>query len=497
MADQIVLSWVVDVAGAPISAADLATRLGAVELYDNPITDPTLGQFFGLTVASDVSAASGPTEATRTLTLNMDADNSPTAPPPFPCQPVTSDPPTLPYPLTRAQTLGGEFFATNGSAVVPTSQSQRQTLSAGDVIQFVSQEGVQYTVLSLTEAAVTLTAPFTGTSGNTEAFERVQAPATRPAVYSTSDLDRNEITATGPTIPAGPGAHDVEIEYFDSTGAGPFTAEVELTGRRPAEVPLDPGSIDIAIVTAMVAEDPGAFENSVGQITLVDLAEPLPELPFEPTPDEFRGRLTDEAQLLIDRPLVYLPPSYFAMSQQQASAPQLEGDFLVTTGSRRVVTEVDQTGVLATGHIIQFASQLTAPLPTGTRQVFYVVEDVAERSITLTEPYTGVDATFTGENNLGTLSNIETKGTVGKEVLEKATGAYLIEPTNAASPSDDQLAVHLAEHVEEQTAGPPPNAPLPPATVPAPTFLSDIFTRTLQGALAGIPIAPQEITFLP
>ena len=501
MADQIVLSWTVDVSGTLLGPAEAATALGAVPLYDNDTTDPVLGQFFGLTVASDTSFVSGPSEATRVLKLNMNSANDPEAPPPFPCQPVTSTPPTLPYPLTRAKPLSGSFFVQTGVAVVATTRNQTQTLNPGDVIEFLSQQGVQYTILSLTEDEITLTAAFTGKTANTGAFQRVAAPATKPALFSTSDLDSMAIPETAPPIPDQPGAHEVDIQYLDSTGAGPFDAEVSLTGRRPVAVELEAGSVDIAVIIAMVIDDAGSFENSVGQITLVDMAEDIPELPFEPTPDEYRGRLTDEAQLLIDRHLVYVPPSYFAFSQQQRSLVKLEGDFFVTTGSKRVKTSEDQSAVLATGDVIQFASQRILASPLGTRQVFYVVEDVAEENITLSEPYTGVDDTFTGQKELGVTSNMETKGQVGAKVIEKRTDAFFIQnaagDTQAEPPTDDELAVHMAEYKETFTAGPPEPPPLTPVTIPTPTFLSDIFTKTLQLALAGVPVVPQEITFIP
>ncbi len=242
----------------------------------------------------------------------------------------------------------------------------------------------------------------------------------------------------------------------------------------------------------MQVEDPGAFTNSIGQITLVELSDDLPALPFEPTPDEFRGRLTDEAQLLIDRHLVYLPPSYHALAQQQASTPQLDGDFFVTTDSTRVVTGVDQTAALSAGDVIQFASQLTIDSPLGNQQVLYEIADVAPRSITLTEPYTGIDENFTGNNG-----NAGTKGNLGAAVSEKQTGAFLVDPSPASEPTDDQLAQPLAQFVEPETAAPPLDPPLAPATIPTPTFLSDLFTQTLQLALAGVAIDPQEIAFLP
>ncbi|RPH56679.1 MAG: hypothetical protein EHM89_15090, partial [Acidobacteria bacterium] len=375
MADQIVLAWTVNVAGTPFGPAAAATALGAVALYENTTTDPVLGQLFGLTVDSDITAAGG-ASATRTLTLNMTAVNAPEAPPPFPCHPDAATPPALPYVLRRASPLGGTFFVTTGSMVVPTTGSQLQTLAIGDVIQFLSQPGVFYEIAAVVEASITLTAPFSGRSTETGAFELVLAPATTIAVYSSSDLDtEGEIGAVTVTLP-GPGAREIELTYDDSVGGGPFTVAVELTGRRPAAITLDVGSVDVAEIFNMIVSDTGGFDNSVGQITLVEMSAPVPALPLNPTPDEFRGRLTDEAQMLIDRALVYLPPSYFALAQQGASKPPLEGDFLVTTDSVHVATTVDQTSALAEGNVIQFASQLIDPTTLETREILYTVANV-------------------------------------------------------------------------------------------------------------------------
>ena len=487
MADQIVLAWTVDVTGTPLGPAEAANLLGNVPLYVDDLTDPVLGQLFGLTVDSDVSVQSGATEATRTLRLNMTSNAVPQAPAVFPCRPITSTPPTLPYPLLRSVALNGDFFVSNGSASVPTTGNQIQTINVGDTIEFLSQHGVSYEVLTVTDTDITLTTNYSGVTGSTGAFRRVPAPATRLAVYSTSDFDTAAINETEPAIPAGPGVAELELSYLDSTGA-PFTAEVALTGRRPAMIPLEPGSLDVAVITGAVIEDPGGFENSVGQITIVELSEDVPGLPLNTTPDLFRGRLTDEAQLLIQRHLAYFPPSYFALAQQQASLPPLEGDFLVKTGSTRVVTEVDQTGTLVAGNIIQFASQMAIYGALRTTAVLYTIEDVGPRSITLTSPYTGIDDGFTGTQNLGVNSSLGTKGNVGAQVFEKATAAYLIDPSPAASPTDDQLAGPLGQFVEPATVGPPP--PL------VPTFLSDLFTQTLQLALA-VPVVAEPITFLP
>jgi hypothetical protein len=485
MADQIVLEWTVDVAGTTFGPAEAAAALGAVPLYVDPVTDPVLGQLFGLTVAADVTSI-GATTATRTLKLNMTGVLAPEAPPPFPCRPKTATPPVLPYPLRESVPLHGFFTVVTGATNVPTSQTQIATLSVGAVVQFVSQPGVFYTVAAVNPTSIDLSTPYTGVTGTTEAIEEVPAPVAIAAIYSTSPLDTNGVATVPPILP-GPGAREVELTYFDSTGAGPFTVEVELTGKRPASVTLAVGSIDIAVIVNIVVSDTGSFENSVGQLTLVELSSTLPLIPPDATPEDFK-HLTDEAQLLINRHLAYLPPSYFALSQQGSSFPQLEGDFLVTTGSPHVITTVDQSAVLAPGHVIQFAEQMQLRMMHKTVDVFYVVEAVSPRYLKLTTPYTGLQT-----NNPTVVS--DGKEPIGAPVREKPSAAFLIDPSPASPPTEDQLSVTMGQFVEPTTALPPPTPPAPPATIPTPTFLSNIFTQTLQLALA-VPVQPQPITFI-
>lgn len=496
MADQLVLAWIVDVTNTTLGPAAAATALGAVPLYQNATTDPVLGQLFGLTVASDVTSTPSGTTAKRTLTLNMTHVNTPTAPPPFPCSPRTTTPPVLPYPLRSAKTLPGSFFVTQGSTAVPTTMTQLPSLSTGDSIQFLSQPGVFYTVAGgSTETTINLTAPYTGTTGNTGAFKEIADPVSIAAIYSTSDLDTAGV-ATVPAIPAGSGARTVAITYTDSTGATGQAATASLTGRRPAAIVFTSGNGIISAIENIAIATTGAFHNSIGEITLVELSSALPAIPANATPGTGVGAaqgdrtffaLTDEAQLLITRSLVYLPPSYFALSQQGASNPPRRGDFLVTTGSKNVPTTIDQTDALGVSAVIRFASQPDKD---------YTVAQATAKIVTLTEEYTGTDDNFTGPHNVGTNSNNGTMGNVGTEVINKKTGAILITPSSAAEPTHDQLAGLMAQFVQTATAAPPLNPPLTPSTIPAPTFLSGLFTRQLQLAIAGVPVVPQAITFI-
>lgn len=492
MSDQIVLAWTVSVAGTPVGPAQAAARLAAVDLYQDDTTDPVLGQIFGLTVADDTTTNDA-TSATRTLTLNMNETNNPTAPPPFPCRPRTSTPPVLPYPLRSTKTLPGSFFVDNGSNSVTTSLTQAASLAPGDSVQFLIQEGVFYTVLAIVDATeITLTGPYAGTSGNSEAFKEVAAPCPLDlaAVYSSADGDTNGV-ATTPAIAPGPGARVVELTYLDSTGAGPFTAQADLTGRRPA--PFNFGEshgTDIAVIVNLAIVSVGGFANSLGEITMCELSDDLPAIPTNATPGTGIGAgqgdrtffaLTDEAQLLIERHLAYLPPSYFALAQQGAATPELEGDFLVTTGSKDVPTTEDQSAALASGNTIEFVVQI------GT---IYTIDQVTDRIVRLVEEFSG----------LGPLSQTlmpdGTKDWRSVAAQKFPTGARLIAPSPAAPPIAAELSAPLAQFVALETAAPPPNPPGAPATVPVPTFLSGLFTRTLQLAMKGVPVTPATISLV-
>ena len=490
MAHQIKLAWKVRTAGTSIGPAAAATKLAAVPLYADPTTDPVLGQLFGLTVATDATTHDA-VSATRTLTLNMDsAAGAPFAPPPFPCNPSTAAPPTLPFPLRRKVALAGDFLTTSGSAVVATSANQTTAVSPGDTLEFLSQLGVFYTIAlgGVAPTAITLTAPYAGTTADGTAVKVVAAPATVAAIYSTSDLDTAGI-ATAPAIPAGAGARTANLSYLDSTGAGPFTVSVSLQGKFPAPVTLAGGSKDIATITDLHVVGVGGFGSSVGQITLAELSAAPPTIPAGATRAQFQ-QLTDQAQTTITRGLAYLPPSYFAVAQQGASSPQLTGDFFVTTGSADVPTSVDQTGALAPGNVLQFAAQIEDDTPTGRVPVFYTVAAVTPKLVTLTKPFTGL-----GPQDQAQVGDTGAKGVKSTQLANFATAATLYPPP-AAPPTAAQLEGVLAQFVNPGNAIPPPNPPLAPQTMsPAPTDLSGLYTQTLQLALA-VPVEALSIVLV-
>jgi hypothetical protein len=228
---------------------------------------------------------------------------------------------------------------------------------------------------------------------------------------------------------------------------------------------------------------------------MCELSDDLPDIPVNATPGTGIGAgqgdrtffvLTDDAQLLIERHLAYLPPSYFALAQQGAATPALEGDFLVTTGSKDVPTTEDQTGVVSGGDLIEFADQM------GT---LYTVDQVTPKIIRLTTAYTGIDTNNTGLMNTPNNNSVHTKGNLGDEVINKRTGARDVS-LSGAPPTNTELAAPLAQFVAPETASPPPNPPGAPATVPVPTFLSGLFTRTLQLAMKGVPVTPATIAFV-
>lgn len=477
MPTQIILAWTVSITSSPFGTAQGLAALGNVPLYQSVGADPVLGQLLGLTVASDTTADLGGGLLKRTLTLNMASPQ--TAPPAFPCRLVSSTPPNLPFPLRSVVTLPGSFFVQTGSVNVATTKTQLPSIPANSYVQFLSQLGVFYQVLAVGSTSILLSSPYSGRTTNTGAYREVAAPVTQAAIYSTSPLDTNGV-ATSPAIPAGPGARNVILSYKDSTGAA-FTVTVNLTGKRPAPVVLAGGSIDIAEIDALGVGGVGSFGNSVGQITLAGLSSALPAILSNRTPADFNGALTDEAQMLLAEPIAYLPPSYFALAQQAASAPMLAGEFVVTTGSKDVPSTADQTGVLAPGNTIEFASQL------GT---FYVIAAVTPKIITLAVPYSGIDENFTGQHNVN--SNSGTKGNLGDKVIMKRTGAR--STAVISTPTSAQLSALIGQFVAPETAMPPLNPPLDPSTVPIPTFLSGLFTRTLALAL-GTQVNPQPVGF--
>jgi hypothetical protein len=470
--NQIILAFSASVAGSSYSPAMAATAMAAVKLYANDTTDPVLGQLLGLTVASDTTTTTG-SGATRTITLNMTGQvGAPTAPPIFPCNPITSKVPFPPYPLLRAETLAGSFLTVPGSGTVVTSDSQIPALVDGATIQFASQPGVFYTLTANPlSGSIAITPNYSGPATADEgAAQMVPAPAKIVAIYSSSPLDTNTVGTT-PPIPAGPGVLAVQLTYKDSTGAGPFTVSVSLMGTYPSPVTLHAGSVDVAEVINIVATTTIGFGNSVGQITLCELSEVPPPVLATTTPQQFQG-LTDRAQMLITRGLAYLPPSYFALAQPQASFPQLEGDFTLTQGSAWVPTSEDQTSVVSGSDTIQFAVEMAVDTPFGAQAMIYTVDSVTPKGITLSSPWAGLN-----ENPID-------------------SGAFLVgDSSNAAPPTDAQLASLAGEFVNPGTAIPPPNPPLEPATMsPAPTILSGLFAKAIQLALA-VPVVQSPIVF--
>lgn len=558
MSDQIVLAFTVSTAGTIFTPAQAATKLAAVPLYANPQTDPVLGQIFGLTVASDVTAptAGG---ATRTLTLNMTAAvGAPFAPPPFPCRPVgpippkpptppildgelqdvvqpptppPNPPPQPPYALVDASTQRSVALKTGSPAGVYTSTDvvpPRQIVIEADVdLQsdgtsvypagttiVVGQPApgtpneftptpIDATVAAITKVfqatipvpgkpiEATVSAPGGGGgTANVTVTIALARPAKIVAIFSTSALDTAGVPALVTPIPPGPGAQSVSLSYLDSTGAGPFTVVTPLLGKFPAQVALAGGSIDVAVITDMHVVATGGFKNSIGQITLSELSAPTAVI--QPNVD-FQEQ-QDAAQLLLSatifpkdgtppqtpRALAYLPPSYFALTQQGAATPQLAGDFLVTTGSPVVTTTEDQTGALAPTDTVRFASQQDTDYTV--KSVTFAVTGKTG-ILTLTSPYTGYDKNKIDSDNEPRPTNQTA------HAQKQPTGAVRVTPSPAAPPPDAALAVAVGQFVGPAgTATPPP----PP---PNPVVLSDIFTQAISLALAA-RVTPAPITFI-
>jgi hypothetical protein len=73
----------------------------------------------------------------------------------------------LQVPVLDSTALSGTFDVTNGSATVPTSVSQVGAVTQGSAVQFSSQPGVTYGVVTLTSSDVTLCNAYSGTTDAT------------------------------------------------------------------------------------------------------------------------------------------------------------------------------------------------------------------------------------------------------------------------------------------------------------------------------------------
>lgn len=508
MADQIVLAFTVSTEGTGYTPAQAAAKLAAVPLYANPQTDPVLGQLFSLTVASDATAVDGP-GATRTLKLNMTAAaGAPFAPPPLPCRPVGPVPPAPPVPPTLDGELQDAAPARPAPpnpppqppyALVDASTQQTIALATGAAAGAYSSAEVVPARQVVVGVAVDLASPGTAVyPAGTTVVVGQPAPGA-PSAFTPSPVDATvaaltrvfqatvpvagkpvQATVSAPgggggsasvsatvalavPVPAGPGARAVSLSYLDSTGAGPFTVVTALTGKLPAPVALAGGSVDVAVVTDLHVASTGAFENSVGQVTLAELTAPTAVV----HPNAGLAEQQDAAQLLLGRALVYLPPSYFALTQQGAASPALAGDFLVSTGSPVVWARADQTGALAAGNTVVFAAQPGVP---------YTVQSVTPKIVTLTAPYTGLDASKVDANN----SPRPTNQTANAD--KQPTGAVRVSPSPAAPPSDAALATPLGEF--RGTVG----------QLPVPVTVSGMFARTLSLALSA-PVRAAPVAF--
>jgi hypothetical protein len=480
MANQLTLAFSVATTNTIYTPAQAATKLAAVPLYESAGNDPVLGQAFGLTVASDevstggvtyTGEAGGPflpgetvtdTPGGGTATVALDDDGTL-----YFVEGTASG--TFAHGDTITGGTSGATATVNNAAALggPTATTPGATRVL--ILNMTAVPGVPYAppsfpcrpvgpLLPPPDAPPTL--PYVLSQTTIDRYTRLPvtkpAPAPIVAFYSTNDLDTNGV-ATDPAIPAGSGAQIMALTYLDSTGAGPFTVHTNLTGKFPAVVTLHAGSVDVAEITECFISQTGAFKNSVGQITLCALAAVPAAIRTDATPADFPG-LADTAQLTITRPLIYLPPSYFALAQQKNSAPQLAGDFLVAQGSPTVLTSVNQTGILAGGNTMEFASQ---------PGVQYTVASISTTgALKLTTAYTGLSPAEIAP----AAEAPHPARSVSVEADRVVTSAVLVSPSQAAPPTSANLMTLLAEFT------------LPQATAPALTYVD----------VAGGPFTPGE-----
>ena len=142
------------------------------------------------------------------------------------------------------------------------------------------------------------------------------APVVSTSVEASCDPDCADTTVTRPGI----GATTVSISYLDAEGhAG--TVSVTLNGRVPVIIPLAPGTLGVAVITAMSITSAGSLGNSMGQITVSVLLAPDDCEPPCPPAGPPAGPLSaqDELQLRLGLALAYMPNSYYAYAQQTAA----------------------------------------------------------------------------------------------------------------------------------------------------------------------------------
>ena len=469
MANQITLAFSIATTSTIYSPAQAATKLAAVPLYANPTTDPVLGQAFGLTVSRDVVSTGGVTYTGEVGGPFLPGETVTDTPSGGTAEVALDDNGVLYFVAGTAAGVfahgdiitggvSGALATVNNAAALggPTSTTPGATRVI--VLNMTSEPGIPYapppfpcrpTGPLLPPPAGPPTLPYVLTETTINRYTRLPvtspAPATVVAFYSTNTLDTDGV-ATTPMIPAGSGAQIMTLTYLDSNGGGPFTVHTKLMGKYPAVVTL--GSIyPLAEITECFIEQVGAFGNSVGQITLCELKAALPPIPADATPADFYDGLTDAAQLEILRPLVYLPPSYFALSQQQNSAPQLAGDFWVKKDHPTVLTTVSQIGVIVgealagtvnvTHGDAEIVFSVAQTLPAGTGLVFAAQPDVAYVLASAIEagtlglleiPYDGTSAAATTVTGSATIEFDAQPGVQYSVASVYATGIKLTTP---------------------------------------------------------------------
>ena len=87
--------------------------------------------------------------------------------------------------FTYVAPLAGTADPINGSAIVATTTTQVGTVYPGDSVQFTSQLGTYYTVLTVTASQLTLTQPYSGTTNATANFANVCQTSTAASAIQT------------------------------------------------------------------------------------------------------------------------------------------------------------------------------------------------------------------------------------------------------------------------------------------------------------------------
>jgi hypothetical protein len=142
---------------------------------------------------------------------------------------------------------------------------------AGDPVLVAGSDGANARALLTDTAGRLITTPFGGTATSGIATGTVTTTATtnvpiRASTYNepAANAQRSISSANAADAAAGTGARQVQITYYDVTGAGPFTETVTLNG----VTPVNTANVNICFIEKLVVVSVGSGSVNAGILTL-------------------------------------------------------------------------------------------------------------------------------------------------------------------------------------------------------------------------------------